>query len=285
MKTCEKCGYENGDDALYCNLCQNPFGQRKKKDGLGGTMSEMVDDFDDDFTLHSAKSHPGTPESPIDDAQFNEKVELAEGYEQAHYLRRLVAFSLDGCLFVAACCYLLFFDHPIEYWFYTGKGTFWLVLRFFGFLYVYDLFFFAFFKATPGMMLLGLKIVKSDFTSVRIANVVLRVLTTPLSNKLGIGALWGLVDSEDQMLHEKISGTVTIGKDLSSLRIMIVFLVFIPIAAVMSFKNPVSETVLYAGQKANTVVGNLFDIQTRYEETSNQDITKGEFESTKGVDR
>ncbi|MEE9336167.1 MAG: RDD family protein [Granulosicoccaceae bacterium] len=78
--------------------------------------------------------------------------------------------------------------------------------------------FWFFFGATPGKMLLGLKIVRaSDSSKIGIGRSILRFLAyIPATVILGIGFIWAAFDKRKQGLHDKIAGTVVIKTRISS---------------------------------------------------------------------
>ncbi len=92
----------------------------------------------------------------------------------------------------------------------TKKGVAWLlVLAGWGFLYFWVSLSVA--GKTPGMALVGLKVVERDGSPLQPRAAFVRVLVMPLSFLLlGSGLLWALIDAERRTFHDIIAGTVVV---------------------------------------------------------------------------
>jgi uncharacterized RDD family membrane protein YckC len=118
------------------------------------------------------------------------------GYARAAFLDRVAAFALD-CILVAIAIEIVNLNR------YDGAFVFWLL--------VYHIAFWAWKGTTLGGIVVGLRIVRTQGTDLRVVDAVVRGLASIFSvAALGIGCLWMLQDPERQMWHDKIAGTYVI---------------------------------------------------------------------------
>jgi uncharacterized RDD family membrane protein YckC len=119
-------------------------------------------------------------------------------YPRATFLDRLAAFALD-CILVAIANGLLGFDR------HSDDGMFFFLLL------VYHMAFWAWKGTTLGGIICNLRVTRTDGTDLRPVDAVVRGLSGIFSiAALGIGCLWMLQDSERQMWHDKIAGTLVV---------------------------------------------------------------------------
>jgi uncharacterized RDD family membrane protein YckC len=117
-------------------------------------------------------------------------------YPRASFLDRMAAFVLDCLLVGIANGILNIGNRDGEYLFM---------------LFIYHLAFWAWRGTTLGGIIIGLKIVRTHGAEMRVVDAIVRGLSGVFSIvALGIGCLWMLQDSERQMWHDKIAGTVVI---------------------------------------------------------------------------
>jgi len=76
------------------------------------------------------------------------------------------------------------------------------------------------------------------------------------------------------MLHDKISGTFTVGRQLKAIRVFVVIAAFLPFAIVMNVENKFRDSIFFTFERANSAIREVF--KSRYEEMS--DSEKDEFE-------
>lgn len=117
-------------------------------------------------------------------------------YPRATFLDRLAAFVLD-CILVAIANGLLDMRN--------NDGFFFLLLL------AYHIAFWAWRGTTLGGIICSLRVTRTDGTDLRPVDAVVRGLSGIFSiAALGIGCLWMLQDSESQMWHDKIAGTLVV---------------------------------------------------------------------------
>lgn len=117
-------------------------------------------------------------------------------YPRATFLDRLAAFVLD-CILVAIANGLLDMRN--------SDGFFFLLLL------AYHIAFWAWRGTTLGGIICSLRVTRTDGTDLRPVDAVVRGLSGIFSiAALGIGCLWMLQDSESQMWHDKIAGTLVV---------------------------------------------------------------------------
>jgi len=117
-------------------------------------------------------------------------------YPRATFLDRVAAFALD-CLLVAIAVELLDISRH--------DGRFPLLLL------AYHIAFWAWKGTTLGGIICGLRVVRTQGTELRFVDALVRGLGSVFSiAALGIGCFWMLQDSERQMWHDKIAGTLVV---------------------------------------------------------------------------
>jgi uncharacterized RDD family membrane protein YckC len=117
-------------------------------------------------------------------------------YPRATFLDRLAAFVLD-CILVAIANGLLDMRN--------NDGFFFILLL------AYHVAFWAWRGTTLGGIICSLRVTRTDGTDLRPVDAVVRGLSGIFSiAALGIGCLWMLQDSESQMWHDKIAGTLVV---------------------------------------------------------------------------
>ncbi len=117
-------------------------------------------------------------------------------YARAAFLDRVAAFALD-CILVAIAVEIVGLSR------HDGAFLFWLL--------VYHIAFWAWRGTTLGGIVIGLRVVRTQGTDLRVVDAVVRGLASIFSlAALGIGCLWMLQDSERQMWHDKIAGTLVV---------------------------------------------------------------------------
>jgi uncharacterized RDD family membrane protein YckC len=117
-------------------------------------------------------------------------------YARAAFLDRVAAFALD-CILVAIAVEILDLNR------YSGAFLFWL--------FAYHVGFWAWRGTTLGGIVIGLRVVRTQGTELRVIDAVVRALASIFSvAALGIGCLWMLQDPERQMWHDKIAGTLVV---------------------------------------------------------------------------
>ncbi len=117
-------------------------------------------------------------------------------YPRAAFLDRVAAFALD-CILVGIAVAVLDLNR------YDGAFLLWL--------FVYHVGFWAWRGTTLGGIVIGLRVVREQGTDLRVVDAVVRALASVFSvAALGIGCFWMLQDSERQMWHDKIAGTLVV---------------------------------------------------------------------------
>ena len=129
------------------------------------------------------------PVSPV----YNEG--LAK-YPRASFLDRLAAFALD-CILVAIANAILDITRNDGFYFFL--------------LLTYHIAFWAWRGTTLGGIICNLRVIRTHGAELRPPDAVVRGLASMFSiAALGIGCLWMLQDSERQMWHDKIAGTLVV---------------------------------------------------------------------------
>ena len=142
--------------------------------------------------LASAVAGPALEPPPLPPL-FNQG--LAQ-YPRATFLDRLAAFVLD-CVLVAIATELLDL--------HRNDGAFFFLLL------CYHIAFWAWRGTTLGGIICNLRVTRTDGTDPRFVDALVRGLSSIFSIvALGIGCLWMLQDSERQMWHDKIAGTLVV---------------------------------------------------------------------------
>lgn len=117
-------------------------------------------------------------------------------YPRATFLDRVAAFVLD-CILVAIANAWLDMDRNDGFFFFL--------------LLVYHIAFWAWRGTTLGGIICSLRVTRTDGTDLRPVDAIVRGLSSIFSiAALGIGCLWMLQDSERQMWHDKIAGTLVV---------------------------------------------------------------------------
>ena len=83
----------------------------------------------------------------------------------------------------------------------------------FAILILYDIIFIKKYNATPGKMIMGIKVVKADKSKITWGNAILRWLIYKLGSGwwvLFLGALWIIWDKKKQGWHDKAAKTIVI---------------------------------------------------------------------------
>jgi uncharacterized RDD family membrane protein YckC len=75
---------------------------------------------------------------------------------------------------------------------------------------IYCIFFWMRYSATPGMMLLRIKLIAKEGSHFTIGRAILRYIGLQISSFTIIGGLWMLWDKHKQMWHDKFAGTYVI---------------------------------------------------------------------------
>ncbi len=140
---------------------------------------------------------PAAAAIPVDTAPaslvYNEG--LAK-YPRASFLDRLAAFALD-CILVAIANAILDLTRNDGFYFFL--------------LLTYHIAFWAWRGTTLGGIICSLRVIRTHGAELRPADAVVRGLASMFSvAALGIGCLWMLQDSERQMWHDKIAGTLVV---------------------------------------------------------------------------
>ncbi len=117
-------------------------------------------------------------------------------YPRASFLDRLAAFALD-CILVAIANAILDLTHNDGFYFFL--------------LLTYHIAFWAWRGTTLGGIICSLRVIRTHGAELRPPDAVVRGLASMFSvAALGIGCLWMLQDSERQMWHDKIAGTLVV---------------------------------------------------------------------------
>jgi uncharacterized RDD family membrane protein YckC len=91
------------------------------------------------------------------------------------------------------------------------RGSLWVVLAFWGWEFIYHAYFWTTSGKTPGMTLLGVRVVRHDGSDVGTRRGLVRTLVFPLSFLLlGLGFLGILFGRDRRALHDTIAGTAVI---------------------------------------------------------------------------
>jgi uncharacterized RDD family membrane protein YckC len=140
--------------------------------------------------------------SATESAGEEERPRPAEGtadlalFPRATFLDRVAAFALD-CLLVGISVGLLNLSRY--------DGAFPLLL------FAYHVAFWAWKGTTLGGIIVGLEVIRTQGTTVRFADALVRGLSSLFSLfALGIGCFWMIQDRERQMWHDKIAGTLVV---------------------------------------------------------------------------
>jgi uncharacterized RDD family membrane protein YckC len=78
---------------------------------------------------------------------------------------------------------------------------------------IYCIFFWKRYSATPGMMLLRIKLIAKEGTHLTVGKAILRYIGLQISSFTIIGGLWMLWDKHKQMWHDKLAGTYVIKRE------------------------------------------------------------------------
>jgi uncharacterized RDD family membrane protein YckC len=117
-------------------------------------------------------------------------------YPRASFLDRLAAFALD-CVLVAIANAILDITRNDGFYFFL--------------LLTYHIAFWAWRGTTLGGIICNLRVIRTHGAELRPPDAVVRGLASMFSiAALGIGCLWMLQDSERQMWHDKIAGTLVV---------------------------------------------------------------------------
>ena len=139
---------------------------------------------------------PPPPPAPLPRPAFAEG--LAQ-YPRATFLDRVAAFALDAIL-VAIAAAILDLDSVGR-----NEGSFFLLLL------AYHVAFWAWKGTTLGGIICNVRVIRTDGSDLRFADSLVRGLSSIFSIvALGIGCFWMLQDSERQMWHDKIAGTLVV---------------------------------------------------------------------------
>jgi len=131
------------------------------------------------------------------------------------FWRRFVASMIDGAIILAISLPLLFGIYGTEYFMQQGErmvqGTADFLISYV-FPLVATVLFWKYRAATPGKMLLGLKIVNAaDLAPLSTGQAIGRYFAyIPAALVLCIGLLWIAFDARKQGWHDKLAGTVVI---------------------------------------------------------------------------
>jgi uncharacterized RDD family membrane protein YckC len=144
-------------------------------------------------------------------------------FEYAGFLRRFLAFIIDGILFSLISTALALSILGMEYLLLSQKSTLsslldWRILVFdHGIPAVLVISFWLVWMATPGKQLLDCKIVDaSTKDKPRTSQFIIRYLGYFISGiPLGLGFFWVLFDKHNQSWHDKLSKTLVIMQDES----------------------------------------------------------------------
>ncbi|MFH2020076.1 MAG: RDD family protein [archaeon] len=127
--------------------------------------------------------------------------------------------------------------------------------------------------ATPGKVLLGLKIVSKDGKSINLSTSLLRYVGFLVSNILfGIGFIWILFDKEKQGLHDKIAATYVVrtGRDqtLGTIIAIVALLFYMCLMGYVIYKSyiiainnlPSAETIYNNQNELNISAETTYDL-------------------------
>jgi uncharacterized RDD family membrane protein YckC len=128
--------------------------------------------------------------------------ELMQKMSYAIFRVRVLSGIIDGLI------YMPFELIRIKYFSHNWK----VLLAHYILLGFYDVFFWMRYGATPGMMLLRIKLIVKEGTHFTLGRAILRHIGLYISSFTIIGALWMLWDERKQMWHDKIAGTYVIQK-------------------------------------------------------------------------
>ena len=63
---------------------------------------------------------------------------------------------------------------------------------------------------TPGKMLFGLRVIKTDGTPIQASDTIIRYIGYHINSILMIGWIWALIDTNNQGFHEKLANTYVV---------------------------------------------------------------------------
>jgi uncharacterized RDD family membrane protein YckC len=141
----------------------------------------------------------------------------AHALEYADFWRRFAAFVTDA-LILGIALRILFPFGALGFTFWDiGNSWFFIPILAVSYLFsilvvvAYSVTFWTLRGQTPGMMILGMKVLRGDGTSVTLGYALLRYLGYIICTlMLGTGFLWIVFDPRKQGIHDKIADTVVV---------------------------------------------------------------------------
>jgi uncharacterized RDD family membrane protein YckC len=130
--------------------------------------------------------------------------------QYASFWNRILAGLIDGAIL------LPFEILRIKYIPHTWKAS--LVANIL--IGVYYVFFWMRYAATPGMMVLQIRIIRKENLPLTIVRAILRFIGLQISCITIIGGLWMLWDKNKQMWHDKLAGTYVAKKGTGTVDIL-----------------------------------------------------------------
>jgi len=141
--------------------------------------------------------------------------------QYAGFVTRLVAFLIDrliisGILSLLGIVASFVFDlFRLNEWLATvGWGqvivAFLIMAVIVAVPWLYNIVFWLLAGQTPGKRLMGIRVVRTDGTRVRLGNAIRRQIGYLISATLFLGYLWILVDNRRQGWHDKLAGTMVV---------------------------------------------------------------------------
>lgn len=134
------------------------------------------------------------------------RLQQANNYKKGSFLHRLAAYLLDSLL-------LLVLNIVINIITSTVKLS---ALNFLGYLvaFLYSVLFIGSSGSTPGMKLLKLKAVSTQYQKIGYSTAIVRTLASILSGiGLNLGYFWTLIDHKRQTWHDKLANTYVVKLD------------------------------------------------------------------------
>jgi uncharacterized RDD family membrane protein YckC len=159
-------------------------------------------------------TEPAPPAGIRSHAQFRTQQKLRAGH--AGFASRFIAFVFDWTVSTGGFLLVLggasfaasVLTGGTIHW---HQGSLWVVLAFWGWEFLYFAYFWTTSGKTPGMTLLGVRVVGRDGSDVGARRGLVRTLVFPLSFLLlGLGFLGILFGRDRRALHDSIAGTAVV---------------------------------------------------------------------------
>jgi uncharacterized RDD family membrane protein YckC len=144
-----------------------------------------------------------------------EQVSGAHALEYAGFWRRFAAFFIDAII-LSLVMRVLFPFHDFYFWNIEKAWYFVPLITISNLLstvvtVAYSVVFWAWRGQTPGKMVMNIKVLRGDGSSITLGYALLRFMGYIVSFlMLGIGFLWIVFDSRKQGIHDKIADTVVV---------------------------------------------------------------------------